>query len=249
MARQHGQVEIIIRSTLHVIVYVVSTAVWGILSLLTAPLSYRRRYWFVTRWTHFNLWAFERICGVRCDVQGTEHIPQGQGGIVMAKHQSAWETMALQRWFSPQTWVLKRELLRLPMFGWALALLEPIAIDRGGVTAAIRQLVRQGAERLADNRWVVIFPEGTRVAPGQKGRYHVGGAMLAERTGAIVIPVAHNAGRCWGRNSFLKRPGTISVRIGPPLPTQGKSAAEILRMVEEWIEARMAEIDPPQKDA
>jgi 1-acyl-sn-glycerol-3-phosphate acyltransferase len=236
-------VPLAIRSSLQAVVYVLSTVVWASLSMLAAPLPYRWRYWFVTRWTHFNLWALERICRIRVDVRGLEHIPAQGGGIVMAKHQSAWETLALQRWFSPQTWVLKRELLRLPLFGWALALLDPVAIDRGSGASAMRQLCRQGAERLAHGRWVVIFPEGTRVAPGQHGRYHIGGAMLAERTGAVVIPVAHNAGRHWGRNGFIKRPGVIKVRIGPPLPTDGKRAAEILRMVEDWIEGQMAEIE------
>lgn len=234
--------DVAIRSALQLIVFVFSTIIWAPLSLLLLPAPYRWRYWFVTRWTHFNLWALERICRIRVDVRGLEHIP-AQGGIVMAKHQSTWETMALQRWFSPQTWVLKRELLWIPFFGWALAILEPIAIDRGSIAAAIRQLCRQGAERLADGRWVVVFPEGTRVAPGERGRYHIGGAMLAERTQALVVPVAHDAGRCWRRRGFLKQPGTIRVRIGPPIDSRGKRATEIIALVEEWIESEMAEID------
>jgi 1-acyl-sn-glycerol-3-phosphate acyltransferase len=239
---QWKRVGIVARSTLQMAVYVGSTIVWALLSMLAAPLPYRQRYWFITRWTHFNLWALERICRIQVEVQGVEHVPKG-GGIVMSKHQSTWETLALQRWFSPQTWVLKRELLRLPLFGWAISLLNPVAIDRGSAAKALRQLIQQGAERLSEERWVVIFPEGTRTQPGQPGRYHIGGALLAERTGATVVPVAHNAGRCWGRGRFIKQPGVIRVRIGPPIETKGRKAAEIMRLVEEWIEGQMAVID------
>ena len=251
------QIDLFIRSLLQMMLYVGSTMIWAVVSLLSAPLPYRQRYWIITRWTHFNLWVVERLCRIRVEVQGLENIPASGGGIVMAKHQSAWETLALQRWFTPQTWVLKRELLWLPrrmrvdqplwlpLFGWAISLLNPIAIDRGSAASALRQLCRQGAERLAEGRWVVVFPEGTRVPPGTRGQYQPGGAVLAERTGAVVVPVAHNAGRCWGRNSFIKRPGTIQVRIGPPIDPKGKRASEILRLVEEWIEAQMQEIDPP----
>lgn len=241
------QIDIFIRSLLQATIYIGSTVIWALVSMLSAPLPYRHRYWLITRWTHFNLWVLERLCRIRVEVQGLENIPPG-GGVVMAKHQSAWETLALQRWFVPQTWVLKRELLRLPLFGWSIALLDPIAIDRGSAASAIRQLSRQGAERLAEGRWVVVFPEGTRVPPGTRGHYQAGGAMLAERTQAVVVPVAHNAGHCWGRNSFLKHPGVIQVRIGPPIDSQGKRASEIIRLVEEWIEAQMLEIDPPADD-
>lgn len=238
------QVDIVARSTVQMVAYVGSTIVWALVAMLTIPLSYRQRYWWITRWTHFNLWVLERVCRIEVDVQGIEHIPPG-GGIVLCKHQSTWETLALQRWFSPQTWVLKRELLRLPLFGWAISLLQPIAIDRGGAAKALRQLVQQGSERLSEGRWVVIFPEGTRMQPGQAGRYHLGGALLAERTGATVVPVAHNAGRFWGRGRFLKYPGVIQVRIGPPIHSDNRKAAEIMRLAEEWIEGQMRSIDAP----
>jgi len=238
------QVNIVARSTVQMVTYVGSTIVWALVAMLTIPLPYRQRYWWITRWTHFNLWVLERVCRIEVDVQGIEHIPPG-GGIVLCKHQSTWETLALQRWFSPQTWVLKRELLRLPLFGWAISLLQPIAIDRGGAAKALRQLVQQGSERLSEGRWVVIFPEGTRMQPGQAGRYHLGGALLAERTGATVVPVAHNAGRFWGRGRFLKYPGVIQVRIGPPIHSDNRKAAEIMRLAEEWIEGQMRSIDAP----
>jgi 1-acyl-sn-glycerol-3-phosphate acyltransferase len=240
--RQPVTAGVVVRSTLQTVFFLLTMSLWALVSVLTYPLPYRARYRFITLWTHLNLWWLEFVCRLRCDVQGLEHIPAG-GGIVMAKHQSTWETMALQRWFDPQTWVLKREIMRLPFFGWAMAMLEPIAIDRSARTEAVRQMCEEGAERLQDGRWVVVFPEGTRMAPGQRGRYRVGGGVLAERTGATVIPVAHNAGRFWGRNAFLKWPGVIQVRIGPPISPQGKSAAQIVQEAEDWIEGQMAELN------
>jgi 1-acyl-sn-glycerol-3-phosphate acyltransferase len=234
-----------LRSGLQTVLMVGSALLFGGLGFLTLPLPYRWRYRFITGWTRFNLWVLEAICGMRCEVQGLENIP-AQAGVVMAKHQSAWETLALQRWFSPQTWVLKRELLWVPFWGWGMAALEPIAINRAAAGSAMRQVVSQGAKRLEQGRWLVIFPEGTRVAPGERGRYQPGGAVLAQKLGATVVPVAHNAGEFWRRKSFLKRPGTIQVRIGPPIATAGRSAKEILREVEEWIEARMQEISEAQ---
>jgi 1-acyl-sn-glycerol-3-phosphate acyltransferase len=243
--KQRVTVGVVLRSTVHMIGYVLSTLVWGLLSLLVAPLPYMARYWFITRWTHFNLRWFELVCNVRCEVQGVENIPRDRAGVILAKHQSAWETMALQRWFPYQTWVLKRELIRLPVFGWAISLLKPIAIDRSAITKAMRALCEQGTERLKEGIWVVVFPEGTRVAPGERGRYQPGGALLAERAGVPVVPVAHNAGEVWGRNRFLKFPGTIQVRIGPVIETKGKTPTEITRLAEQWIEAQMAEITSP----
>lgn len=234
---------VVVRSLIQNLIFVVSLLVWATLSQLTFPFSYRRRYWFITRWTHFNLWVLEVVCGIRCQVQGLENIPRHGAGIVMAKHQSTWETMALQRWFNPQTWVLKRELKRMPVFGWAISLLEPVAIDRSARSESFRQMVEEGAKRLEDERWLVVFPEGTRMAPGERGRYRIGGGVLAAQTGAVVVPVAHNAGEFWGRNAFFKWPGVIQVRIGPAIDSRGKSPQEIMKAVENWIEGQMTEIE------
>ena len=229
------------RSVIHLTVVILSTVLWAGLSLLVIPLPYRARYWFVTRWTHFNLWWTRLSCGIGWELRGVENIPE-QPCVVMSKHQSAWETMGLQLCFNPQTWVLKRELIRIPFLGWALWMLEPIAIDRGSGRDSIKQLIRKGKERIRAGRWVVVFPEGTRVAPGQRGRYRIGGAALARAAGCPVIPVAHNAGRFWGRQALLKRPGTVEVRIGPPIPSEGKSPEALTREVEAWIEEQMAEL-------
>jgi 1-acyl-sn-glycerol-3-phosphate acyltransferase len=160
----------------------------------------------------------------------------------LCKHQSAWETLALQVIFPPQVWVLKRELLWLPFFGWGLAMTSPIAINRSDGKGAMKQLLKQGKDRLKQGFCVVIFPEGTRVPYGQRGKYKVGGALLAVSSGVPVVPVAHNAGRLWGRNAFSKHPGVVTMSIGQPIPTQGRKADEINAEVEAWIENEIQHI-------
>jgi 1-acyl-sn-glycerol-3-phosphate acyltransferase len=174
-------------------------------------------------------------------VLGAENLPRSPA-IVLSKHQSAWETLAFQSIFPPLVWVLKRELLRIPFLGWALAMVSPIAIDRSARRGALKQLLDQGKDRLSKGFWIVIFPEGTRVKPGQKGKYNLGGAWLATHTGNPVVPVAHNAGEFWGKDAFLKRPGTITVIIGEPIDPSGIEAEKLNRQVEEWIEGRTREI-------
>lgn len=212
-----------------------STLVFAPLAVLTFPFEFPIRYAFITRWARFNLWWLRLTCRLDYQVRGQENIPAGNA-IVFCKHQSAWETLALQKIFPPQVWLLKRELLWVPFFGWGLAMLEPIAIDRGAGRKAVEQLVRQGKERLTDGRWVVIFPEGTRVPPRETGRYGIGGAVLAAKSGYPVIPVAHNAGEFWPRRGFIKRPGTISVVVGPAIESRGKTAEMIKEEAKEWIE-------------
>jgi len=209
--------------------------------LLARPLPFAARSRVGRLWTDFNLRVLRTVCGVRWEIRGTEHIPPGPA-IVMCKHQSAWETMSLQQVFPPQTWVMKRSLLWIPLFGWGLALLDAIAIDRKAGFRALKAMVREGRKRLARGAWIVVFPEGTRVAPGERRAYQPGGGLLAAETGALVVPVAHDAGRCWPRNSFVKRPGTIHMEIGPPIDPAGLKAAEITRRCEEWIEATCARL-------
>jgi 1-acyl-sn-glycerol-3-phosphate acyltransferase len=218
-----------------------STLIIAPLALLTFPFPFSIRYAFITRWARFNLWWLKASCGLRYQVYGLDNIPAGNA-IVFCKHQSAWETLALQNIFPPQVWLLKRELLWVPFFGWGLAMLEPIAIDRRAGRKAVDQLVRQGTERLADGRWVVIFPEGTRVAPGNTGRYGIGGAVLAASSGYPVVPVAHNAGEFWPRRGFIKRPGTITVVVGPSIDSRGKDAETIREEARAWIEKKSREI-------
>lgn len=221
--------------------FILSILIWGIPSLATVVLPFRWRYWFITRWCRWVLWWL-RVCrGVRVDVQGRDKIPR-EGAVVAAKHQSAWETFALENWFSPQSWVIKRQLLLLPVFGWCLRLMQPIAIDRAAGREAVRQIVRQGRDRLQRGRYVVVFPEGTRMPAGLKGRYRIGGAILACETGYPIIPVAHNAGEVWPRRGFLIHSGTIQVRIQEPISSEGREPDELMADVSEAIEAVMPSI-------
>lgn len=224
-----------------------STAVMGPLVVLAYPLGFQRRYRLSKVWTGFNIWSLSRICGVRYRIRGEEHLPQ-QAVIVFAKHQSTWETLFLHWRLPPLVWVLKRELLWLPVFGWALGLLEPIAIDRKAKSEAVSQILEQGKRHLDQGRWVLIFPEGTRCAPGQRRRYKSGGARLAAHTGYPILPIAHNAGEFWRRRSFIKYPGTIDVVIGPLIETTGLSAQEINRRAESWIEQVMTQISTVPTD-
>lgn len=230
-----------LRSTLYAIGMIVVTPVFSLIALATFPLPRLTRYRIISGWARSMLFWLRLTCGVRHRVLGAENIPQ-LPVVILSKHQSAWETLAFQVIFPPVSWVMKRELLRIPFFGWGLAMTSPIAIDRAAGREALKQLVEQGRQRLAQGFDVVIFPEGTRVQPGHQGRYNIGGASLAVQAGTPVIPVAHNAGEFWGKNAFLKRPGTITLSIGQPIPSAGKKSSELNHEVEAWIEAEMQRI-------
>ena len=193
-------------------------------------------------WARLCLLSLKWICGLGFRVSGMELLPQGPA-IVMCKHQSAWETIALRALLPlEQTWVLKQELTRVPFFGWALAPFEPIAIDRSQARKAVRQLLQEGRKWLDSGRWVIIFPEGTRVSPGERRGYGIGGALLAEKTGRTIVPIAHNAGVFWSRRSILKYPGVIELVIGHPVQTLGRSAVDINREIEDWIETEVSRL-------
>ena len=209
---------------------------------LTFPLSYKKRYLIITQWGHFVIWWLEKTCQIRYEVQGLENIPTVPV-VVLSKHQSEWETYAFQKIFPPQVWVLKHELLWIPFFGWTLASLQPIAINRNNIRQALQQILKQGKQRLAQGLWIIIYPEGTRVMPHEKRRYGIGGAMLAEQTGCPVIPVAHNSGSFWLRKRFIKKPGVIKIIIGPMIISTGKTAKEINALAEKWIEGTMLTLD------
>ncbi len=234
---------IFLRSLLLLTVLGLSTVPYSLLALAMFPLAPATRHRVISTWTDIALWMVRNIVGIRHRVIGAENIPQ-RPSIILCKHQSAWETMALQHIFPPQVYVLKKELLRVPFLGWALAQMAMISIDRSAGKDALQQIVEQGRARLADGFWVVVFPEGTRVAPGTTRRYKVGGAWLAANTGAPVVPVAHNAGEFWRRRAFLKYPGTVTVSVGPAIDSTGLSADEINARAAAWIEAEMRRLFP-----
>jgi 1-acyl-sn-glycerol-3-phosphate acyltransferase len=212
--------------------------------LACAPLPLRWRYRLTMGWPRMAIWAAKMFCGVRWQIEGQEHLLNGPA-IVLAKHQSAWETLFLPSHLPREVcFVYKRELHRIPFFGWGLALLGMIPIDRAKGKEAFEQVVAIGQQRLDEGRWPILFPEGTRIAPGKMGRFKMGGALLSHRTGAPIIPIAHNAGEVWPRASFTKKPGLITVRIGPPIDPAGLSPEAINDRVYAWIEDQMRELNP-----
>jgi 1-acyl-sn-glycerol-3-phosphate acyltransferase len=224
-----------VRSSLFVLALLVVTPPYALIALATFPLSRMARYWVISGWSRLVIRLSRAILRIDWRVEGREHLPQ-RPAVILANHQSAWETMAFQLIFPPQVHVLKRELLWLPFFGWGLALMSPIAIDRRRGHSALRFMAKRGRQRLEQGFWVVVFPEGTRVRPGEKRAYQIGGAWLAAASGAPVVPVAHNAGLLWPRYAFLKHPGTITVRIGPPIDSAGRDPATINSLAKTWIE-------------
>jgi 1-acyl-sn-glycerol-3-phosphate acyltransferase len=232
---------LVIRSTIFILLQLVLTPIFSTLAILTFPFSPLVRYRLISSYARTMIWLLGVVCGIRHQVIGIENIPKNPC-IVLCKHQSAWETLALQVIFPPQAWVLKRELLWLPFFGWGLAMTSPIAINRSKGKGAVKQLLKQGKQRLAQGFFVVIFPEGTRIPFGERGKYKVGGALLAASSGVPVVPVAHNAGRLWGRNSFIKHPGLITMSIGAPIETAGLKADEINAKTEAWIENEIQQL-------
>jgi 1-acyl-sn-glycerol-3-phosphate acyltransferase len=230
-----------LRSSLFALVVILITPPYAILALLVAPLPALTRYRIVTSWSRLVILAARWLCGIRYRIEG-HGCPSGGPYIVLAKHQSAWETLAFQKIFPPQAFVVKRGLLWVPFFGWGLATLSPIAIKRGARAQSLRRLRDEGRNRLARGFWVIIFPEGTRVSSGARTQFQSGGAWLACRTEVPIVPVAHNAGSVWARNGFLKYPGTIAVSIGAPITSAGKRPDELNREAEAWIEAEMQRI-------
>ena len=225
----------LLRSLLFMAALLVITPPYALLALATFPLPPLARYRVISGWSRAVLFLTRLLLGIEWKVEGHENLP-ARPAVILSKHQSAWETIAFQHIFPPQVYILKRELLWIPFFGWGLALMSPIAIDRSRGFAALRSIARRGRKRLEQGFWVVIFPEGTRVAPGERRAYHLGGAWLAAASGAPIVPVAHNAGRLWPRNAFIKRPGTVTVRIGPPIESRDRDPKMLNDLAETWIE-------------
>ncbi len=230
-----------LRSLLFLLGQIITALPYSLVAIAAFPLPPVTRSRLISGWAHFITWWLKITCGITHSVAGLERLPMDPC-VILSKHQSAWETIAFQVIFPPQAWVLKRELLWIPFFGWALAASQPIAIDRGVGVKALEKVATQGVGRIRDGRYVIVFPEGTRVRAGDKGRYNPGGAMLAIKAGVPVVPVAHNAGEYWPRRGFLKHPGVIRVVVGPPIATTGKRARQITAHAEAWIETTMKEI-------
>lgn len=225
-----------IRSFIFSLIMLVLTFLVAVAGFLVAPFPYRTRNYIIRYYALLNLVALRFICGIHYEVTGAKNIGT-EPCVIISNHQSTWETFAFQAIFPNLCFVVKKELLWLPFFGWALAMLKPIAIDRKSGRNAIQQVVTKGTKRLQSGIWVVIFPEGTRTAYGTKARYKKGGAILAQSSGFNVIPVAHNAGQYWPKKGFLKTPGTINVVIGEKITTNSHNVNEIADKAENWIES------------
>ena len=233
-----------LRSLLYMVFLILTVIPYAFACMIWSPLPLRWRYQLTMGWPRMAVWGAKVICGIRWQVKGMENLPDGPA-IVLSKHQSAWETLFLPSHLPREVcFVYKRELHRIPFFGWGLALLRMIPIDRSKGRDAFEQVVRIGQHRLAEGRWPILFPEGTRIAPGKMGRFKMGGALLACRTGAPVIPIALNAGECWPRKAFIKKPGMVTVSIGPVIPSEGLTPEELNAKVYAWIEQEMQRLNP-----
>lgn len=235
---------IFLRSLLFFLLQLLITPLFAVFSLFTFPFPALVRYRIISQWSRVMMFLVKKICGIHYKVVGRENIPSAPC-IVLSKHQSAWETLAFQTIFPPQVWVLKKELLLIPFFGWGLALMSPIAINRKSGVKALRQVLAQGKDRLKRGFWIIVFPEGTRMPPKTRGKYRAGGAQLAIHTNTPILPVAHNAGTFWRRKAFLKYPGTIIVSVGKLIYPENLEVSQLGQKVETWIETEMGKIEEP----
>ena len=233
-----------LRSTLFIIGYMFTGFVYGLLSLflwLFPPLV-RHRILITWCWLMIN-WA-RLSCGVRYEIHGLDNVRKVTGAkVILSKHQSTWETLKLQSMFWPASTILKRELLLIPFFGWGLRRFQPIAINRDKPREALKQVKTEGVARIGSGLNVLLFPEGTRVMPGQSGKYARSGPEIALAAGVDILPVAVNAGHCWPARRFLKYPGVVTVAVGPPIAPEGKTSRELIEQVEQWIEATMLQLE------
>ena len=238
------RISLFLRSLLFAFLIGLATFIWAPICFFFAPLPYNKRYYWTARWNMFVIWAAKTVCGIRYEVKGYENLPDAPV-ILLSKHQSAWETIFLLHYMPrPLVFVFKKEITYIPFFGWAIALMRMIPIDRSKGKDAFGQIVEQGRKRLADGQWVMMFPEGTRIPVGEKGKYKGGGTRLAVETNTPVIPIALNSGEYWPKKSFIKKPGTITVSIGKPISPEGLTHVELMQRVENWIESEMRVISP-----
>lgn len=237
-----------VRALLFYIGYALSTMLWGTsLTVIAQFVPKRSRFrTVIVPWVHFVLWWLKLMCGIRVEVHGKEHLGD-EPGILLMKHASTWDALYSQLLVCPQTTVIKRKLLWIPCFGWAFWVTNPIAIDRQQRMSALRYIVGEGRKRLETGFWVSLFPEGTRVAAGEVGRFQRGGAMLAKQSGVRTHFVAHNGGRYWPNKSFIKHPGVIQVRISPPQFVGDRTSQEFNDDAETWMRDKMTELENDSK--
>lgn len=229
------------RNAVFNVVYALTVMFYGLLSVVIWPTPTLVRHKIIATWTKFAIWWLRICCHITHRITGEEHLKNIQAPVVvLSKHQSAWETFFLQTAFWPATTILKKELLKIPFFGWGLRGLNPIPIDRSNPREALKQVKTGGTQRINEGYNLIVFPEGTRLPVGERSKYARSGADIAVSTGVDVIPVAHNAGTCWPIGKRPKVAGIIDIHIGKPISTVGKTSREVIEEVENWIESTMA---------
>ena len=230
-----------IRSSIFLFCMAVTTCLWVIPCIVARLFPYHMCFSIVSGWCTLNVYLAKIICGIRYEITGLENIPD-RACVIMSNHQSTWETLAYPSIFPTLTWVIKKELLYVPMFGWGIASTQPIALDRKQGKKSFIQLIKDGKEKLRLGRFILIFPEGTRIPYEEERTLKIGGFVLAKKAGTEILPVAHDAGRLWPRHGFLKSPGTIQLRIGEPISTTDKTAEELREHYAQWLNHTRAEI-------
>jgi len=239
-----------LRSALFLLFLIVTVIPWASAVLLISIFARGNTvYWACAGWLRLSIYGARYICGVQWRIQGEHNLPSAadttSGVVLLSKHQSTWETFAYPGLMThPLAYVFKRELLYVPFFGWAMARMDMIHIDRSKRSQAWSKVAEQGKRLTAMGHWVIMFPEGTRIARGKKGEYKTGGTRLAIEAGVPVVPIAATAARCWPRKTFLLRPGVVDISIGQQIPSAGREPGEMMREVETWIEAEMRRLDP-----
>lgn len=245
---RYSKINLFIRSFIFSIYSLTTIVIYSFVCMLALPFPLSYRHFLIRNYLRLYLYVLKKLCYLDYHVEGLENIPVNRNGIIFSKHQSTWETLYLPTIFHDPAIIVKRELLWVPFFGWGLAVSDPIAINRSNKSSAMQQVIEKGCKRLQAGRWVLIFPEGTRIPAGQVGKYRLGGARLATVSGYPVIPVAHNAGRYWPKRTFIKRPGTIKVVIGPIIESKNRTPEEVLALAKDWIESTIARIDDADKN-
>ncbi len=238
----------LLRSVLHLLFMAITVIPWALAVMVAAPfMNSTKVYWMCARWLKLAVDSGTLILGIKNKVIGFENLPTEANApaVLLVKHQSLWETFCMAALMPhPLAFVFKKELLKVPFFGWAMARMDMIHIDRADGARAFVKVVQQGQRLLDQGTWVIMFPEGTRIDRGQKGTYKSGGTRLAIRTGAPVIPIAVTSAKCWPRKAFVKKPGVVEFSIGKPIPSAGREPDELMHEVEAWIEAEMHRLDP-----
>lgn len=241
---RYSKIDLFIRSAIFSVYSISTIVLYSLVCVASFPFPLRYRYILIRAYLRAYMFVLEKLCRIHYVVEGLENIPKDKAGVVLSKHQSTWETFFLPLIFRDPVVIVKRELMWIPFFGWALAVSNPISINRSDKASAMQQVLTKGKKFIIeDKRWVLLFPEGTRTAHGEIGFYRLGGARLAIEAGTFVIPVAHNAGHCWPRRKFIKQPGTINVVVGPAIQTTGRTPEEVTELAKTWIETTMTRID------